>query len=619
MSRVILILLAIPLVLVIAAAVLIPLLLDEEKILNMAAETLEKETGAILAVDGGASLSIFPRIEVQLAEAGITMPGEQEMSVRARSLGIGLELMPLFSGSVEIDEISVDGLVVTMQSAPEEPSLDTSTLTDEQLDAYYEKRRRDNESAGQAAGQESVAALPLALNVQRLSVTDSVLEIVSADTDERTRVTIINLEGLDLNLDERAMPLSMKIRLEGEEPIVVDIKGEVKANADDQQLIIDALAVDVNGALAQPVSLETSGAIDLGKQIADLQLKLVLGDMQGDGKLRYASFETPQIDANLHLNKFDPALLALAGPDAATAADNDSSTGGASTDGDQPLPLNAIRAIDTRARLLIDQADFSGHVVNKMRVNLRVVDGIARVTALKGNLHGGALDVKATFNGQHNIAKLNTAGGLTGMDIAQALKAMDSEPIMTGKVDIQWRLNSNGSTSNQLVEAMRGPIDLLTSEVTLQELGVEKMLCGAVALVNRESLSKPLPESTRFENLSVKLKMGKGKLHMKPFRAELANVKLNGEGAMDILKQDFSATFIARLSAGLGELDPACRVNERLTAIDWPVNCKGSLADDPARWCSVDSQEIIEQMAKKEVQHQVEKEAGKLFNKLFKK
>jgi len=618
-SRVILILLAIPLVLVIAAAVLIPLLLDEEKILNMAAETLEKETGAILAVDGGASLSIFPRIEVQLAEAGITMPGEQEMSVRARSLGIGLELMPLFSGSVEIDEISVDGLVVTMQSAPEEPSLDTSTLTDEQLDAYYEKRRRDNESAGQAAGQESVAALPLALNVQRLSVTDSVLEIVSADTDERTRVTIINLEGLDLNLDERAMPLSMKIRLEGEEPIVVDIKGEVKANADDQQLIIDALAVDVNGALAQPVSLETSGAIDLGKQIADLQLKLVLGDMQGDGKLRYASFETPQIDANLHLNKFDPALLALAGPDAATAADNDSSTGGASTDGDQPLPLNAIRAIDTRARLLIDQADFSGHVVNKMRVNLRVVDGIARVTALKGNLHGGALDVKATFNGQHNIAKLNTAGGLTGMDIAQALKAMDSEPIMTGKVDIQWRLNSNGSTSNQLVEAMRGPIDLLTSEVTLQELGVEKMLCGAVALVNRESLSKPLPESTRFENLSVKLKMGKGKLHMKPFRAELANVKLNGEGAMDILKQDFSATFIARLSAGLGELDPACRVNERLTAIDWPVNCKGSLADDPARWCSVDSQEIIEQMAKKEVQHQVEKEAGKLFNKLFKK
>jgi len=618
-SRVILILLAIPLVLVIAAAVLIPLLLDEEKILNMAAETLEKETGAILAVDGGASLSIFPRIEVQLAEAGITMPGEQEMSVRARSLGIGLELMPLFSGSVEIDEISVDGLVVTMQSAPEEPSLDTSTLTDEQLDAYYEKRRRDNESAGQAAGQESVAALPLALNVQRLSVTDSVLEIVSADTDERTRVTIINLEGLDLNLDERAMPLSMKIRLEGEEPIVVDIKGEVKVNADDQQLIIDALAVDVNGALAQPVSLETSGAIDLGKQIADLQLKLVLGDMQGDGKLRYASFETPQIDANLHLNKFDPALLALAGPDAATAADNDSSTGGASTDGDQPLPLNAIRAIDTRARLLIDQADFSGHVVNKMRVNLRVVDGIARVTALKGNLHGGALDVKATFNGQHNIAKLNTAGGLTGMDIAQALKAMDSEPIMTGKVDIQWRLNSNGSTSNQLVEAMRGPIDLLTSEVTLQELGVEKMLCGAVALVNRESLSKPLPESTRFENLSVKLKMGKGKLHMKPFRAELANVKLNGEGAMDILKQDFSATFIARLSAALGELDPACRVNERLTAIDWPVNCKGSLADDPARWCSVDSQEIIEQMAKKEVQHQVEKEAGKLFNKLFKK
>jgi len=59
-SRTILIILAIPVLLVIVAALLIPMLLDEEKLLAMAAETLEKETGAILVVAGAPAFRCFP-------------------------------------------------------------------------------------------------------------------------------------------------------------------------------------------------------------------------------------------------------------------------------------------------------------------------------------------------------------------------------------------------------------------------------------------------------------------------------------------------------------------------------------------------------------------------------
>ena len=104
---------------------------------------------------------------------------------------------------------------------------------------------------------------------------------------------------------------------------------------------------------------------------------------------------------------------------------------------------------------------------------------------------------------------------------------------------------------------------------------------------------------------------------MKPLRAELSQVKLKGEGAMDLLKQDFSATFTARLSPGLAKLDPACRVNERITAIGWPVNCKGSITGDPAGWCGVDSQKIIADLAVGEVQRKFEKEAGKYLDKFL--
>ena len=65
-------------------------------------------------------------------------------------------------------------------------------------------------------------------------------------------------------------------------------------------------------------------------------------------------------------------------------------------------------------------------------------------------------------------------------------------------------------------------------------------------------------------------------------------------------------------------MDPACRVNERYASIEWPVACKGNLGTDPAEWCGVDTREIIEEMAKNEAKRKIEKEAGRLLDKLFK-
>ena len=640
MFRFLLIVLGVPILLMALAVLLIPVLIDKEQLLDMAATTLKEETGAVLTVDGDANMSIFPRISVDLNDARIVMPGDQDVDVRAKLLSIGLEVMPLFSGNIEIGDILLDGLEAQVKSAGAEPALDSRALTDEQLDDFYAQRRKELQSAEQAVGQEAIFAVPLALNVRRLLVTNAMLEMVDLKTDERFRLEIISLEVTDLNLDDRAIPLALSLRLKVDEasaPIEIDIFGNVSVNSDSQILTLNRIDVDVNGVMVEPVKLQTTGSVDLMKQVADLQLTLLLGPSRGEGVVRYASFETPKIDANLHLNQFDPALLALAGPRAAavdtaavdtaavdTAAVDTAAVGvavksGTADSGDDPLPLDAIRAIDTRAVLLIDSANFFGHAVEDMQVKLRAVDGVVKLNALTGKVHGGTLDMKATFNGQHNKATLTTKGGLKDMSIAKALKSMESAPLATGNANLQWQLKGSGRTSNELVAAVNGPIDLLTSDVFLENLSIEKKLCEAVALINGESLTQKIPEESRFETLSMKINMGEGKLKLDPLRAELTSVKLEGVGSMDILEQDFSATFTASLSPTLSELDPACRVNKRLTDIAWPVTCEGSLAGDPGDWCGVESQKIIQALATKEVQRKVEKEAGRFLNKLFSK
>ena len=90
-----------------------------------------------------------------------------------------------------------------------------------------------------------------------------------------------------------------------------------------------------------------------------------------------------------------------------------------------------------------------------------------------------------------------------------------------------------------------------------------------------------------------------------------------GTGSLGLLEQDFKATLKARLSPGLEEFDPACRVSTRLTEIDFPVRCKGRLSDEPGDWCKVDAEKILRDLTVNEGRRKIEKKAGKYLEKIF--
>ncbi|MFT7264233.1 MAG: AsmA protein [Halioglobus sp.] len=628
MARFVVILIAVPLILLVAAALLLPLLVSERQVLDLASKAIKEKTGATLVVNGDANFSIFPSIAVDLGDAVIEFPGEQSISATARSLAIGLELWPVFSGNAEVEEIIVDGLMMSVRSAPAAPAQDTSELSDAQLDAYYPERRLEIEKGEELQGGKSILAIPLALNVQRLLLSDSVLETISYETGERSSVEITKLEAIDLNLDNQPIRIELRALLgldEDATPIAVSASGKIQVDSQSHLLTLGSLAVSISGALESSLSLKAQGEVDLVKQVADLQVEIALGDTLGEGSLRYASFESPQIEAKLHLNQFDPALLALAVPKATATHKTDSnavpSNSGSPkpTAGEQAFPLDVIRAIDTRAALSIDKAVFAGHILENVNVKLRALEGVVKLNRLTGRLHGGKLDMTAIFDAKHNNATLSTSGGLSGMQISKALEAVNAAPIANGEADLEWALKSSGRTSNQLIEVMTGPINVITRKAELGNMGVEKMLCEAVALSNREVLAAELPESTQFEALSLQMKVSDGTLQMSSLLAELEHLKLSGSGSLKFLSQEFEATFSAALSEDLATVDPACRINKRLSGILWPVNCAGIITGDPGKWCSVDSQKIIKQMATQEVERKIEKEAGRLFDKFLKR
>ena len=609
MPRILLYIILAPLVLVIVAALLIPVMVDEEKMLQLAADEVRKQTGAELSVLGGADLRIFPTLGLALANVSLDMPSDQQPSLQARSLNIGVELIPLLSKEVAIETIELDGVVIKMTTEPEAAPIDTSQLNDKQLGEFYAKRQADIDEARQAASTEAAVAVPLALEVASLSITDSRIEMTEVDGDTSI-IEIDSLKVSGLNLEGRSIPLEGSVILAGDEPLVIMFNGSVVVSQETQMLGIEEMGVSLKGALAETVALNTSGEVDMNRQVADLKLVATIGDTRADGQLRYAAFESPQIDTQLHLNQFTPALLALAGPEAADTKPVQSSPEEAE---DTPLPLDALRVIDTRADLSIDKVIWGAHQVDNLKAKLRVNKGAANFPSITGDIHGGKLDMKASLNAKNSLAKINTRGTLSNVDIAQALVASEVEPVLSGKASLNWKLNGEGNTSGAITQTLKGPIDLVTEQAVLKDMAVEKMLCEGVALVNQKSLAADFPNSSAFEELSVRINLGNGKARLQPLKAKFPDIRLVGKGALDIVTMDFDATFAAKLSAGLTKLDPACKVNDSITAIEWPVNCEGNVTGEPADWCSVDTAGIIEDLAGNELKRKAQKEVEKKY------
>ncbi len=127
------------------------------------------------------------------------------------------------------------------------------------------------------------------------------------------------------------------------------------------------------------------------------------------------------------------------------------------------------------------------------------------------------------------------------------------------------------------------------------------------------SLAADFPNSSAFEELSVKINLGKGKAKLQPLKAKFPDIRLSGKGTLDIVTMDFDTNFAAKLSPGLAKLDPACRVNDSITAIEWPVSCKGNVTGEPGDWCSVDTADIIEDLAGNELKRKAQKEVEKKY------
>jgi len=515
MLRYILIPLSLLLLLLVAAALLVPVLVDEDKLLALAADELHAQTGATLVVNGETRLSLLPKLGVTLTDAAVTLPDMEQPDLRVRALEVGVRLLPLLSRKIEVDTIRLDGVSL-------------------RIDATRRQGASPVQADDVAAGAGTALAVPAALEVAQLLVTDSRLEWV--DAASTTVVELARFEATHLNLAGQPISLQLQLRRPGDRPLELGMEGQVRLDQTFQHLDLDGVTMELSGATKAPIKLQASGDIDLAQGMANLDF---------------------------------------------------------------------------------GQAQIGAHGVDHLHFELRSSGGVYDVTALRGELHRGALVATATLDTTGDATTLTTSGSLKNIDIASVLAASEVKPILAGHATLEWQLAGQGQTGDEMTTALHGPVNLTTESVTLKGTSVEHVLCQTVALSNKEALTATFSTDTQFDLLTADIEVAGGEAILHPLRAHVPGVTLTGDGRFDLRKQDFTASFNARLSNELEALDHACRVSKRLLAIDWPVKCKGNVTTEPTEWCKVETAKILRDLTLNEGRDKLEKKAGKLLDKLF--
>lgn len=421
MRRLLLLIIGLPLLLIAIGGLLAWLLVDQQRLVSLAATQLEQRTGAVLEVHGDSSLRLLPELALALGDAELTLPGESPTRVRAQSLSLATRLLPLLQGRVEIDKLSIRQARVFLPPAPGENAGDPLLL--ENFDA----------SDFNLAGDPTPVSLDLvvpgddplklsmegrllaAAGLENLQLQD--LRAVVRQAPEGTLATLKGASGEFLLRDMRATLRAESLQIRQHPLKEVSLQLTLLSGG---ELRIDSLTGDLHqGELATQGSIwigETANRYALEGSLTGLSLEALLqaleveAGLQGKGnlqwQLRAEGAETDDLLQNLN------GTVEL-GSEALTLRDI----------GVEGMLCQVVAQVNQEALSTAFPADT---VLRPLHATLHFADGQMRLDPLRGSLEHIEL---------RGDGRLTLASG----DLRAELRARLSEGL--GEVDRACRVN----------------------------------------------------------------------------------------------------------------------------------------------------------------------------------
>jgi len=554
--------------LVVVGLAVLPMFIDEQAIINLAQQQVRETTGGELVIEGNVDLALFPELKINLGSTTIDLPPQTEggsrLVITAQEVDVGLSVLAIASGADEVGDVHLSGADVKV--------LDSQGML-------------------------------------------------------QTQLTVTDLVAQGLNIAGQPIGLNGALAIAPDpqsQPIQIRFNGAIRIPSTLDRVTLDGLNTEIIGALSEPVQTELSGSANLSPLSADLKLNVDSPGGLIDADLNYNVAASPQIDLNFRSERLDLDRIQPANQN--DNADNTASSSSAAVTANTPaspapappplpLPVGPLKDLDMQLTISAGSLISAGQTVTNAQLLLRVVDGISDLKYLRGTLHEGQLDTRLTVDVRKPVAQVSLTGGLKGVELNSLLTSLDKPDTAAGHVDMDWTIDTAGASAQALQEGLDGVLNVNGRNAEITSVSAQTLMCTAVAQIQQTTLTQSFPETTEVSTLDMKVVFADGQARLAPLSLGTPGVAISGVGTASLASLDFAATLKAQINEELEAIDPACRIDDRYTGLDLPVNCAGNLADEAGNLCRVDIEAIATQLLEREARSKFEKEAEKLGEK----
>jgi len=293
-------------VLIIAAIVIIPLVIDPNDYKDEIIAQVKEQTGRDLTIRDPLSLSVFPSLAVQLG--GVTLSNAKGFAnvsfVEVENLDLKVAVMPILEKRLEVDTIVLKGLRLNLaknaKGVTNWDDLAGSTSTSK-------------------GGSTDPAAAGLALAIQGVQIEDA-----SIDWDDKQSGQHYKIENVSLTTGKltsgQPVPVNLAVKLTDAVSGLVallKLEGTVSASSDMQSIKVPDLSLDLDAdggqlpAAGVDIALSTAVSIDLAKDAFTLEnLKLQGSGVSVTGSVKGSGLKTsPAASGQLRLAELNPRAM----------------------------------------------------------------------------------------------------------------------------------------------------------------------------------------------------------------------------------------------------------------------------------------------------------------------
>ncbi|NVK74763.1 MAG: AsmA family protein, partial [Oceanospirillaceae bacterium] len=281
------------------------------------------------------------------------------------------------------------------------------------------------------------------------------------------------------------------------------------------------------------------------------------------------------------------------------------------------IPIDLIRSLNGHVGVVFENLTAKKLKIDKIELDSTQSNGLVNFSPIRASLYKGTVSSKASLDVRGITPVFNISPAIDGVQIQPLLVDFMDLDKVAGATYLNGELSAKGNSVDNLMSSLQGDLLIEIKKGALVGMNLTKTVCEGIAAVNKDKLnSKQFGPDTPFETMRFPAYIVNGQVSTPGLKINSAGIQLTGDGVVSL--PGSSLDYQANVAISGSSLDQACRVNEKVTQLAFPIVCKGKFSDDPAGLCRPDIKgfgALFSELAKAELNRKLQEEKARLKEK----